>query len=106
MQNWLFLGVQPEPGNREGRAWPVDQTQYLHIEIPCRLQLVGDDGEVVHAQDHIQALDWHYMNELSFVVYIKAYDSIFGILIYLWNLLAMTYGLAMGFVLQLCCRTF
>ncbi|MCY1464005.1 hypothetical protein D9M71_819780 [compost metagenome] len=57
MQHWLVPGVKPEPGNREGRARPLNQTQHLNIEIPCRLQLVRDNSEVVHAQDHVEALD-------------------------------------------------
>ncbi|MNG21776.1 hypothetical protein D3C84_1061790 [compost metagenome] len=57
MQHWQVPGVKPEPGNREGRAWPLKQTQYLGIKIPCRLQLVRDDSEVVHAQDHSEVLD-------------------------------------------------
>ncbi|MOA59456.1 hypothetical protein D3C78_1840740 [compost metagenome] len=49
MQHWLVSGVKPEPGNWEGRTWPLEQTQYLDIKIPCCLQVVRDDSEVVHA---------------------------------------------------------
>ncbi|MNR49135.1 hypothetical protein D3C85_1684690 [compost metagenome] len=57
MKYRVLLGVEPEPGNREGWARTLNQTQHLNIEISCRLQLVGDDGEVVHAQDHRNALN-------------------------------------------------
>src|SRR5438477_2829106 len=51
VQDGLAAGVEPDAAEAERRPLPDREAEDVHVETPCRFDVVGEDVEVVHALD-------------------------------------------------------
>jgi len=55
----MILGVKPQPGYWKGRPWSHLESKQVYVKLLGLLELVSNDGEVVHSEDHgLPAVLW------------------------------------------------